>query len=406
METGAYFRLFLALANELPQRPNQGLTFWWDDFEQFECSQCGACCNRPWKIHVSQNDLEQWGPAWASLMEQPLNTLAQIETPNTPMRYAALTKQADGRSCVFLAPDLRCRIHAALGEQAKPSICRKYPITGARLDYGHFQSKGLAGSCVSVGKNLQLSQVLKYRWQQLEPRSPMPLLPVVVGKYLDWGAWLCLTGFQLDALFATEQVGDWLLVQGQWHGALLRGPEVLSQAAFYPLLQAFQAQTALPALEPPALRPLLTWLIEQVLRRNTVLHPLIDWIETWKDGPDWPRLNPSEKQALNAYLKAWMQKELLLQSHLIQGNLGLLHQLLAWGLNLLLIQLLALYERSLHGGELQRDDLSLAQNQVYAYIIQDYSPAGIQRIQYARAESCLVQLGLLGRWQWQSAERD
>jgi hypothetical protein len=94
---------------------------------------------------------------------------------------------------------------------------------------------------------------------------------------------------------------------------------------------------------------------------------------------------------------------LLLQSHLIQGHLGLLHQLLCWGLNLLLIQLWALYERSLHGGDLEKADLSRAQNQIYAYIIQDYSPAGIQRIQSARAESCLVQLGQLGRMEWPAA---
>lgn len=408
METGAYFRLFCDLAHELPQRRNQGLIFWWEDFEAFECSQCGNCCNRPWKIHVGQAELEQWGPAWEKLMQRPLDQLVKIDMADLPSRYAALAKQADGNSCVFLADDLRCRIHAELGETAKPHICRKYPITGARLDYGHFQSKGLAGSCVSVGKNLKLSKTLNYRWVQLEQRSPLPLLPIVSGKYLDWGAWLCLTGFQLDALLTIEQISHWLLVQGQLHGALLRGPEVLTEAAFTQALQSFQAQSPVPALEPQALRPLLDWLIEQVLKRNPVLHPLIEWIKSWKDSSDWPTLNPDEKKAVNTYLQAWMQKELLLQSHLIQGHLGLLHQLLAWGLNLLLIQLWALYERSLHiggaqSGELQKTDLSRAQNQIYAYIIQDYSPAGIHRLQYARAESCLVQLGLLGRWEWPAA---
>ncbi|MGE3728603.1 MAG: YkgJ family cysteine cluster protein [Candidatus Sericytochromatia bacterium] len=403
MESGAYYRLFHTLAQELLQRPNQGLIFWWEDFEQFECSQCGSCCSRPWKIHVSQAEVAQWGAAWENLMDQPIGELLQIEAPDIPSRYAALAKQSDGRRCVFLGPDLRCRIHAALGEQAKPHICRKYPATGARLDYGHFQSKGLAGSCVSVGKNLSLSKTLNYRWLQLAQRSPLPLLPIVGGKHLDWGTWLCLTGFQLDSLLATTEIKDWLWLQGQWLGNLLRGPEVLDQAAFHQTLQLFQPQTQLPPLALLELRPLLNWLIEQVLNRNPVLHPLIDWINTWKEGSDMPRLNPSEKQALNLYLQAWMQKELLLQSHLIQGHLGLLHQLLAWGLNLFLIQLWALYERSLHGGALMPNDLSRAQNQIYAYIIQDYSPAGIQRIQAARAESCLVQLGLLGRLQWPTA---
>jgi len=403
METGAYFRLFCDLAHELPQRQNQGLIFWWEDFDAFECSQCGNCCNRPWKIHISKAELDQWGPAWEKLMQRPLEQLVKIDLPDLPSRYAALAKNPDGHSCVFLGDDMRCRIHAALGEAAKPQICRKYPITGARMDYGHFQSKGLAGSCVSVGKNLKLSKTLNYRWVQLEPRSPLPLLPIVSGKYLDWGAWLCQTGFQLDALLKSDQISHWLLVQGQWYGTLLRGPEVLTEAAFNQALQSFQAQSPLPALEPQALRPLLDWLIENLLKRNPVLHPLIDWINSWKESADWPRLNPFEKQVLNAYLQAWMQKELLLQSHLIQGHLGLLHQLLTWGFNLLLIQLWALYERSLHGGKLQKTDLSRAQNQIYAYIIQDYSPAGIQRLQYARAESCLVQLGQLGRMEWPAA---
>ena len=55
-----------------------------------------------------------------------------------PFVNGVLRQTEEGR-CVFLDETHLCRIHAQYGADAKPLICRQYPIVGVRTETGERQ---------------------------------------------------------------------------------------------------------------------------------------------------------------------------------------------------------------------------------------------------------------------------
>lgn len=53
-------------------------------------------------------------------------------------------------TCVFLGPDNRCRIHATLGPQHKPRVCRQWPVTALRV--GEVVRVGIDPCCLTHWK--------------------------------------------------------------------------------------------------------------------------------------------------------------------------------------------------------------------------------------------------------------
>jgi lysine-N-methylase len=93
--------------------------------ERWDCHQCGICC-RGSIVPLSDEDL-------ARLQSQKWEERADLAGVATVVRESWLGRQyrlahrADG-SCVFLEPDGLCRIHKELGFDAKPLVCRMFPL--------------------------------------------------------------------------------------------------------------------------------------------------------------------------------------------------------------------------------------------------------------------------------------
>jgi len=93
--------------------------------ERWDCAGCGNCC-RGTAIPLSDDDLQriesqQWGkhPALAGVA-----TTAKRSWIGNRRQIA---QRQDG-ACVFLTADNRCRIHSEYGADAKPLVCRMYPL--------------------------------------------------------------------------------------------------------------------------------------------------------------------------------------------------------------------------------------------------------------------------------------
>lgn len=91
--------------------------------ERWDCHQCGVCC-RGSIVPLSEKDL-------ARLESQNWHEHPEMQGLKTTVPYERgrrqLAKQPDG-ACVFLMPDGLCRIHKELGFEAKPLICRMFPL--------------------------------------------------------------------------------------------------------------------------------------------------------------------------------------------------------------------------------------------------------------------------------------
>ncbi len=84
----------------------------------YDCTGCGRCCSGVLTVHVTAEEAARLG------------ALAWADVPQPLVREGEKTRLAhrdDGR-CVFLDDANRCRIHAQLGEAAKPLACRLYPL--------------------------------------------------------------------------------------------------------------------------------------------------------------------------------------------------------------------------------------------------------------------------------------
>lgn len=93
--------------------------------EKWDCHQCGICC-RGSLVPLSDEDLARLkSQKWD---EHPdfRNTKTFVKNASSKKRFR-LAQRPDG-SCVFLMDNGLCRIHSELGYEAKPTICRVFPL--------------------------------------------------------------------------------------------------------------------------------------------------------------------------------------------------------------------------------------------------------------------------------------
>lgn len=99
--------------------------------ERWDCQCCGLCCHGN-TIVLDKDDLTK-------LRSQRWEEHPEFRGVKTVVRESllggqrVLAKGADG-ACVFLNQEGRCRIHELHGEDAKPAICRMFPLQLVTLD--------------------------------------------------------------------------------------------------------------------------------------------------------------------------------------------------------------------------------------------------------------------------------
>jgi lysine-N-methylase len=99
--------------------------------EQWDCHHCTACC-RETTIQLNADDL-------AKLQQQRWDQRPEFHGVQTVRRSlslggaAVLAHKLDG-SCVFLTEARLCRIHEVFGADAKPFMCRLFPLQVVATD--------------------------------------------------------------------------------------------------------------------------------------------------------------------------------------------------------------------------------------------------------------------------------
>jgi lysine-N-methylase len=92
--------------------------------ERWDCHQCGVCC-RGSIVPLRDEDLRKL--AEQKWEEHPDYRGARVTAALSFSGKRQLAKRADG-SCVFLMEDGLCRIHKEFGFEAKPLVCRMFPL--------------------------------------------------------------------------------------------------------------------------------------------------------------------------------------------------------------------------------------------------------------------------------------
>lgn len=394
MSTPSYADLLTGLAAELDARPGHRLQLWWSEVGSFVCGRTGSCCRRPWKIHVSREYHDRWAEALSELTGLPAAAVFSLEADPDELRYAVLAKQADGSTCIMLDEQNLCRIHGRWGLEAKPEVCQRYPHSALQQVPPDYNSVFVAPSCTRAARMLMEPQTLEYRLIETGQPPALRAVSLAPGRELSRSAWLSWLGQILDALVAAPDFAAWLSAVGADLGRLLRLPAGRIEAeAIAPL----DVSTAFAPTTPPELARLLGWLRERFFVSHPEFMPARGWLEQAIAEPTRLRLTSAEAGSLEACLRAYWLRQLLVPSHLLRGELNLLQQMFFTGLQGTLLRLWAHYLRAQAGG-LGPDQLITAANQIYAYVAQAQSPGAVTPWRQLRSELCLLQLMAMGRW--------
>lgn len=155
--------------------------------ERWDCHQCGHCCKGS-VVPLSTTDVERLtAQHWEKTPE--FATTPVMVRENLLGHTHKLAQRPDG-SCVFLLPDGRCHIHAQLGFDAKPLVCRMFPLQIVPRDNSAVLT--LRRACPSAASDLgrPLSEQLSFARElaaerKLAEQSPLAP-PIKPGDLRPW----------------------------------------------------------------------------------------------------------------------------------------------------------------------------------------------------------------------------
>lgn len=116
---------------------------------RFCCDGNGYCCSNGQSFGpISEEDRKKilahdW-TGWIPGVRAPTDLFYDVSGPSGKTTYL---RQRDGR-CVFLTDDNLCAIHKRLGAEAKPWVCRVFPLTFAETPAGVYVASRSECRCV------------------------------------------------------------------------------------------------------------------------------------------------------------------------------------------------------------------------------------------------------------------
>lgn len=365
--TAPYFEHLHRLTSELNQQPWKVVMLESESYSQFACTQCGECCKTPWSIHVTKDYYEHWYPILdahpSGRFKQPFNLVSE---PGEHV-YGDVRRKPGTSECIFLEPDQTCFIHATYGAEALSPVCRKYP----RLikDMGNlYASRQLLHSCQAVPDFNRRFPGTLYRILDLYAlgfaanMQPVPDYPNRQANYL----WLGMAMDLLDAPQPATSLSRWQLMLPtiEWMEGI--GFEKLTPSEMQHLYRDLMNRAANQGLEVPASEKLsqaLNW-----SRSMFSDHPgCFQWLRALEQKLEpWPRLSPEERQMLDEQIYHYLRGRLfsLPYQDLMGAGLSFWQQQLLLGIQILMLQWLALFSRRQSQGSLQLEHLQRAVNAV------------------------------------------
>lgn len=118
---------------------------------RFTCRSCGRCC-QGWAVPVDQQTVDRLrSRSWGG---EPFEATSTGEHPYR-------IRLVNGR-CFFLDDTNRCRIQSELSYEAKPDVCRAFPL--AVLDVNGTRHARMSYWCPTVADNVGRPLVHQMRW--------------------------------------------------------------------------------------------------------------------------------------------------------------------------------------------------------------------------------------------------
>jgi len=155
--------------------------------ERWDCHQCGACCHGS-IVPLSADEL-------ARIQSQRWEQRPEFHGQPVVVRESwlsatfRLAHREDG-SCVFLLPDGNCRLHKELGFEAKPLVCRMFPLQIVPRENAAYVTLRRACPSAAADKGRPLSEHLDFARQLAREgnlaQGPVEPPPIKPGEPRSW----------------------------------------------------------------------------------------------------------------------------------------------------------------------------------------------------------------------------
>jgi lysine-N-methylase len=155
--------------------------------ERWDCHQCGACC-RGSLVPLSDDDLARLKAQKWQQRDEFKHTPIIVRDGWLAGGYR-LAHRPDG-SCVFLMPDGLCRIHKELGFDAKPLICRTFPLQIIPRDNGAYLTLRRACPSAAADRGRPVADQLSFARELAREghlaETPADAPPIKPGEVRSW----------------------------------------------------------------------------------------------------------------------------------------------------------------------------------------------------------------------------
>lgn len=167
-----------------------------DPHANFDCNSCTRCCKHELDVMLDDDKVaglesHDWGASYPDMAGKTL----WREVKRGSKKYLALSKREDN-ACVFLDGDGLCRIQKQVGFEAKPRMCRQFPLLSHPVEEDERVSVNFGCPSVQKGLGPKLSaqeQLIEATCQpsKEQPRTAVPvnadlnLEPEVAGKLIS-----------------------------------------------------------------------------------------------------------------------------------------------------------------------------------------------------------------------------
>lgn len=117
---------------------------------KFSCGSCGHCCDQPWRTAIEADKAAALDRHDFSKYPRLAGRKFYLPAADGRPGYFDLAK-GEGTKCIFLDTDRLCIIHKELGAEAKPAMCRQFPLLSSRTWVDERVSLNFA--CPAVQRN-------------------------------------------------------------------------------------------------------------------------------------------------------------------------------------------------------------------------------------------------------------
>lgn len=242
----------------------------------FTCQQCGDCCRGLMVPLLPEEKARLEGIDWGEISPRLAGKTLFVENPGLSLESSPRFRLAKlGVGCAFLEEDGRCLIHERLGYEAKPLICRLFPLVLVETPSEVVASASFACRSVAAGEGTPLAQ--QREWIESMRADPL------------WDA-VRADGVRVSGLISTP---DRIVLTADI-GLDIWSYEALERA----IIEILEENSHTMAVRLLAVHRLVDGAVAQYGRGDKAAAPFANWLQhmMWSDsGVEWLYQQPLGK---------------------------------------------------------------------------------------------------------------